>query len=81
MGIILNKAGGFFYTNLANIMNAMRRSTFGKFVVNTKVATDRIRKQFGPPRRGNLRVAQSRTKRRPGYCSPSPSFRPARAKA
>ena len=44
MGIILNKAGGFFYTNLANIMNAMRRSTFGKFVVNTKVATDRIRK-------------------------------------
>ena len=26
------------------------------------------------PRRGNLRIAQGRAKRRPGYCRPSPAF-------
>ena len=29
---------------------------------------------FGAPRRGNLRTAQGRAKRRPGYCRPSPAF-------
>ena len=29
---------------------------------------------FGAPRRGNLRAAQGRAKRRPGYCRPSPPF-------
>ena len=28
----------------------------------------------GAPRRGNLRIAQGRAKRRPGYCRPSPAF-------
>ena len=43
-------------------------------MVTTQVVVCWLGILFGAPRRGNLRIAQGRAKRRPGYCRPSPAF-------
>ena len=45
-----------------------------KTKVTTQVVVCWLGILFFAPRRGNLRVAQSRAKRRPGCCRPSPAF-------
>ena len=45
-----------------------------KTKVTTQVVVCWLGILVGAPRRGNLRVAQGRAKRRPGYCRPSPAF-------
>ena len=43
-------------------------------IVTTQVVVCWLGILFGAHRRGNLRIAQGRAKRRPGYCRPSPAF-------
>ena len=43
-------------------------------LVTTQVVVCWLGILFGAPQRGNLRVAQGRAQRRPGYCRPSPAF-------
>ena len=43
-------------------------------IVTTQVAVCWLGILFCAPRRGNLRIAQGRAKRRTGYCRPSPAF-------
>ena len=45
-----------------------------KTKVTTQVVVCWLGILFGAPRRGNLRIAQGRAKRRPGYYRPSPAF-------